>query len=183
MRPATAYAAPDGAAVVRGDVLDAPFVARAIHGHDAVMSCLGIRYKHPWAQRESPDDFISRSTAHIVAGMKAAGLRRVNAISAAGVADSRPALNVVIRFLVATSNVGVGYADLARMEDVLRTSGLDWQAVRATRLTGGAGTGKPRITRDFPVTTNIARADVAAFMLAEIERPQFTERTPMIAAA
>ena len=26
-------------------------------------------------------------------------------------------------------------------------------------------------------------ADVAAFMLAEIERPQFTERTPMIAAA
>lgn len=183
VRPSTPYEAPPGVRVVRGDVLDAGFVSSIIPSHDAVASCVGIKYAHPWARRESPDDFISRATVNIVAAMKAAGIRRITAISAAGVAESSPTRNVVIRFLIATSNVGVGYADLARTEQVLRDSGLDWQAVRPTRLTSSRGTGQPRLTDDFPASATIARADVAAFMLAEIERPQFTARTPMIAGS
>ena len=182
VRAATRYQAPDGVAVVRGDVLDPSFVASVVPGHDAVASCVGIRYTHPWAKRESPDDFISRATTHIVSGMKASSLRRVSVISAAGVGDSRPARNLVIRLLIATSNVGVGYADLARVEEILKASGLDWQAVRPIRLSGGTGTGRPRITDRFPASRTISRADVAAFMLAELERPAFTERTPMIDA-
>ena len=180
-RVATRYEAPANVAIVRGDVLDAGFVSSAIPNHDIVASCLGIKYAHPWARRESPDDFISRATRNIVSGMKAAGLSRLSVISAAGVADSKPARNPVIRFLIATSNVGVGYADLDRVEEVLRGSGLDWQAVRPTRLSGGAGTGRPRVTDRFPASATISRADVAAFMLAELERPSFTARTPMIA--
>ena len=180
VRPTTKYQAPAGVTVVRGDVLDPDFVRSVIPSHDVVASCVGIKYTHPWARRESPDDFISRATSNIVAAMKAAAIQRVTAISAAGVAESSPARNVFIRFLIATSNVGVGYADLARMEQVLRESGLDWQAVRPTRLTGGRGTGEPRLTDSFPASATIARADVAAFMLAEIERPQFSARTPMI---
>ena len=180
VRPVTPYEAPAGVAVVRGDVLDASFVAAVVPGHDAVASCVGIRYAHPWARRESPDDFISRATRNIVSGMRAAGLIRLSVISAAGVGDSKPARNPIIRFLIATSNVGVGYADLDRVEEVLRASGLDWQAVRPIRLSGGAGTGRARITDRFPALGSIPRADVAAFMLAELERPQFTQRTPMI---
>ena len=77
---------------------------------------------------------------------------------------------------------GVGTL-LRRMEQVLRASGLDWQAVRPVRLSGGAGTGRAAITDSFPASATIPRADVAAFMLAELERPHFTARTPMIAAA
>jgi putative NADH-flavin reductase len=182
VRSATQYEPPDGVAVVRGDVLNAGFVASVIPGHDAVASCVGIKYVHPWARRQSPDDFISRATANIIAAMKAAGLRRVSAISAGGVGDSRHTRNAVIRFLIATSNVGVGYADLDRVEQILRASGLDWQAVRPVRLSGGAGTGRVRRTDNFPASATIPRADVAAFMLSELERPQFSERTPMIAA-
>ena len=182
VRSATRYEAPDGVTVVRGDVLDASFVASVIPGHDAVASCIGIRYAHPWARRESPDDFISRATTNIVSGMRASGLSRLSVISAAGVGDSRPARNSIIRFLIATSNVGVGYADLDRVEEVLRGSGLDWQAVRPVRLSGGAGTGRPHVTDRFPATASIPRADVAAFMLGELEHPQFTDRTPMITA-
>ena len=183
VRSTTNYEPPNGSVtVVRGDVLDASFVASVVPGHDAVASCVGIKYAHPWARRESPDDFISRATSNIVSGMKAAGLRRLSAISAAGVGDSKPTRNPVIRFLIATSNVGVGYADLGRAEEVLRGSGLDWQAVRPVRLSGGAGTGRPRITDRFPASATIPRADVAAFMLAELERPQFTQRTPIIGA-
>jgi putative NADH-flavin reductase len=167
--------------VVQGDVLDDAFVAAVVqHGHEAVASCLGIRYAHPWARRESPDNFISRATANILSAMKAADVRRITAISAAGVAESRPAANLVIRFLIATSNVGIAYADLARVEQLLRESGLDWQAVRPTTLSSRRGTGTPRLTGGFPATASISRADVAAFMLAELERPAFTTRTPMI---
>jgi len=182
VRSATRYEAPDGVAVVRGDVLDASFVLSVLPGHEAVASCIGIRYAHPWARRESPDDFISRATTNIVSGMRACGLSRLSVISAAGVGDSRPARNLIIRFLIATSNVGVGYADLDRVEEVLRGSGLDWQAIRPVRLSGGAGTGRPRITDRFPALGSIPRADVATFMLGELERATFTDRTPMITA-
>jgi putative NADH-flavin reductase len=53
--------------VARGDVQDAGFVASVLRGQDAVMSGLGMRYRHPWAARQSPDDFISSSTTRIVA--------------------------------------------------------------------------------------------------------------------
>jgi len=182
VRSATRYEPPEGVAVVCGDMLDASFVASAVPGHDAVASCVGIRYAHPWARRESPDDFISRVTTNIVSAMKASGLRRLSVISAAGVGDSRSARNPVIRFLISTSNVGVGYADLERVEEVLRGSGLDWQAVRPVRLNAQPGTGRPHITDRFPAAATIPRADVAAFMLGELERPQFTQRTPMIEA-
>jgi hypothetical protein len=107
-------------------------------------------------------------------------VRRITVISAAGVGDSRPVLNLPMRFLVATSNVGVAYADLARVEAVLRASGLDWQAVRPTTLTHKAATGRVRQTDRYPATATIPREDVAAFMLDELERPEFSSRTPMI---
>ncbi len=181
-RPETIYDAPHGVHTVRGSVLAAEFVSSVIPGHDAVASCLGMRYAHPWARRESPDDFILRATTNIVAAMQSNGITRISAISAAGVAESRPEANLVIRFLIATSNVGVAYADLARVEQILRRSGLDWQAVRPTTLSHRRGSGKVRITSRYPATASIARADVAVFMLSELERAEFSERTPMVTA-
>jgi putative NADH-flavin reductase len=182
VRPSTAYPATAGVQVVRGDVLDPAFTAGVMTGHDAVMSGLGLRYTHPWAARRSPDDFISRATAHMVAGANASGLRRISVISAAGVGDSRATANIVIRMMIATSNVGVAYADLERVERILQESNLDWQAVRPTTLSNRRGTGRIRIADGFPMTASIAREDVAAFMLRELESGHFTARTPIITA-
>ena len=147
--PAQVTCRPSRVTVVRGEVLDAAFAAGVIPGHDAVVSGLGMRYRHPWAKRESPDDFTYRATLNIVSGMKTAGVRRISVISAAGVGDSRAALNWPMRFLLATSNVGTWYAALERAEGVLRESGLDWQAVRPTTLTRKAATGRVRITSEL----------------------------------
>jgi putative NADH-flavin reductase len=182
LRSVTGYTPADRVTVARGDVLDAAFAAGVIPGHDAVMSGLGMRYRHPWATPESPDDFTYRATLNIVSGMKTAGVRRISVISAAGVGDSRAMLNWPMRVLVATSNVGTSYAALEQVERVLRESGLDWQAVRPTTLTHKAATGRVRITHRYPMTAAIPREDVAAFMLREIESQQFTARTPMITA-
>ena len=182
VRPATSYEAPDGANVVRGNVLDADFVGRVVPGPDAVMSGLGMRYRHPWARRESPPDFTSTATRHIVAAMQQAGVGRISLISAAGVGDSRAPANVFIKLMIATSNVGYAYADLERVERTLRDSGLDWQAVRPTTLSYRPGTHRVRITNRYGATDSIAREDVSTFILHEIEADRFSARTPIITA-
>ena len=130
----------------------------------------------------SPDDFTSRATAAIVAAMTAAGVRRIAIISAAGVGDSRPALNWMMRAMLAVSNVGKAYADLERAEALLRASGLDWQAVRPTTLNHKPATGRARITDRYRVSDSIPRQDVAAFMLDQLETAAPSQRTPMITA-
>jgi uncharacterized protein YbjT (DUF2867 family) len=177
---------PAGVRVLRGDPLDAEFVARAVPGHDAVASGLGLRRKNPanpWSRLTSPPDFCSRSAANIIAAMRAAGLRRVTAISAAGVGESAARMNWLMRALVAHSTVGAGYRDLEVMERRYAESGLDWQTPRPTRLTDGPRTGRVRETDAFPLTAAIARADVAGYLLAQLEAPGFALRTPTITGA
>ena len=183
VREGADYTPPAGVRVLRGDPLDAGFAAAAIVGHDHVASGLGLRRSNPanpWSRLVSPPDFCSRSAAHIVAGMRAAGVTRVAAISAAGVGDSAARMNWLMRFFVATSNVGAGYRDLAVMERVYAESGLDWQTPRPTRLTDGPASGRVIETDAFPISAAISRADVAAYMLAQLAAPAFARRTPTI---
>jgi putative NADH-flavin reductase len=171
------------ARTLRGDVTDAAFVANAIGGHDAVLSALGLRRanpKNPWSKLVSPVDFASRTAEHIVAGMKHHGVTRVCAISAAGVAESAAAMNVTMKFLVATSKIGIAYHDLAVMEDVYAKGGVDYQCVRPTRLTDGSLTGDVRVVESFPTMAAISRADVAHYMLEQITKPRFDARLPTI---
>jgi putative NADH-flavin reductase len=172
---------PRGVELVLGDVLDASFVARVMRDHDIVVSALGMRYAHPWATRRSPDDFTERATRNIVDAMKSRGIDRLVVVSAAGVGDSRVGLNWPMRLMLKASNVGVAYADLERMEAVLAESGLDWHAVRPTTLTHGDRTGRAHATDSFGVTATIPRADVAEWLLHEVESPANGGiRTPMI---
>lgn len=183
LRDGADYTPPPGVAALRGDPLDATFVARAIAGHDRVASGLGLHRKHPgnpWSPLISPPDFCSRTAAHIVAGMRAAGVSRVVAISAAGVGDSAARMNWLMRFLVARSNVGVAYRDLAVMERVYADSGLDWQTPRPTRLSDGPASGRVVETDAFPLSAAISRADVAAYVLAQLVAPSLAARTPTI---
>lgn len=183
LRDGADYTPPPGVAALRGDPLDATFVARAIAGHDRVASGLGLRRKNPgnpWSPLISPPDFCSRTAAHIVAGMRAAGVSRIVAISAAGVGDSAARMNWLMRFLVARSNVGVAYRDLAVMERVYADSGLDWQTPRPTRLSYGPASGRVIETDAFPLSAAISRADVAAYVLAQLAAPSLAARTPTI---
>lgn len=183
VRDGAAYEAAAGVSVLRGDPLDAGFVARAIVGHDAVASGLGLKRrstKNPWSPLVSPPDLVSCSARHIVAGMRAAGVGRLCAISAAGVGESAARMNWLMRFLVATSSIGAGYRDLEAMERVYADSGLDWQTPRPTRLTDGPRTERVLETDAFPMSASISRADVAWYMLGQLTRPGFTSRTPTI---
>lgn len=66
------------------------------------------------------------------------------------------------------------YADLARMEDALRESDLDWTAVRPVRLTDRPLTGTYRTACGQNVRHGlfISRANVAHCMLRVLDDPE-----------
>ncbi|WP_405018891.1 SDR family oxidoreductase [Kitasatospora sp. NBC_00070] len=71
------------------------------------------------------------------------------------------------------------YADLARMEDVLRAAPLGWTSVRPPRLTNGPLTAAYRtaLDRNLPGGSTVSRADVAHCMLATLTRPDTVGHT------
>ncbi len=173
VRETTPFDAPAGVRVERGQVLDEPFVRAVLPGHDALVSCLGIRRKrpaHPWSPLASPPDFAERSARVLARAMKDAGVPRIVAVSAAGVGESAGCLPLAMRFLVRFSNVGASYRDLERMERVYAESGLDVLAVRPVTLANGRATGRVREGARYGAFSRIRRADVAAYLLDSAER-------------
>lgn len=174
--------APAGVRVVVDDVLRDGALDAAVKGHDAVLSALGIRRKNqpnPWSQLASPADFTTRTATALVKAMKAHGVKRVLAVSAAGVGDSRPGLNWMMRFMIRWTNVGANYRDLETMEQVYAASGLDWCCVRPTGLKDGPVTARVTTLDSFPFNAWISRADVADWMVRHLDG-ELTARTPII---
>ena len=183
VRAASSFEPPAGVRVIRGDVLDPAMLASAIDGQDAVASCLGIRRKakSPWAPMLSPPDFTARVAAVLIPAMQRAGVRRVVAISAAGVAESITQCSAVVRWVVSSGSVGVAYRDLAEMERRLSASSLDWLAVRPVTLVNGAPTGLAGKVDRFGLFSIIRRSDVAVWMLGALARPTpYIEQTVLL---
>ncbi|MFD1937473.1 NAD(P)-dependent oxidoreductase [Nonomuraea mangrovi] len=162
----------------------------AFDGVDAVVSCLGPR-------SGSEAGVTWRGTTAITLAMKATGVRRLVAVSAAPVGTVAspgrphpprrdPGDGIVMGDLlypVLKAVLRSTYADLARMEDVLRDSGLDWTAVRPVRLTHKplTGTYRTAFDRNLKGGRYISRADVAHFLLRVVERQDSVGRSVGIA--
>ena len=172
------------ARIVTADVLRPGCLAEQVAGHDVVLSSLGLKRRHPanpWSALVSPPDFCSITASALVTAMQTHGASRVIAVSAAGVADSAPTMNWLMRFFVRSSNVGVAYRDLAAMEGIFAASPLDWCCPRPTRLTNGPLTRRVKTTDRFSVSAAISRADVAWWMIERVHHPT-TLRLPLITA-
>jgi len=160
--------AANGLVVVRGDPRDAGALRAALTGQDAVLSALGP----PGVGRSTVVSDSARST---VAAMQATGIRRLLVVGVAVLFENEGLLTAIARrtFL---RNVA---KDHAEMEAILRASGLDWTVVRPPRLTNGAltrsyGAADERLPEGAALT--ISRADVADFLLDEVEHPAHVRR-------
>jgi putative NADH-flavin reductase len=184
VRADSSYEPPSVVTLLHDDVLREGAIAEAARGRDAIVSCLGIRRRHPrnpWSRLMSPANLTSHAASLIVAAAAAARIERVISISAAGVADSAPRMSWPLRLVFRLSQIGRTYRDLAAMEAVYSRSTLDWTAVRPVTLVDRPARGFGEVER-FRLTATIPREAVALWMLDHLVgggRP----RTPIIGAS
>ena len=154
--------------VVRGDVLDGGAVSDAVDGQDAVLVALSV------ALRKRDPAVNAQGTLNVIRSMQRYHVRRLVVLSAGGTQQGPdPNAPWVFDKILKPLFLQNAYADLRRMETSVRQSELAWTIVRAAGLVDGPARGVYRSGPGYslPGGRRIARADVAAFMLDELERP------------
>jgi uncharacterized protein YbjT (DUF2867 family) len=153
-----------GARLVRGDIVDRVVVAEAMSGQEAAVYAVG---PGPGQSAATTADGILR----VVRTMQTYGVRRLIALSAAGVDPEEEAPRSFLARLLRPRQEAADPGEVRRMEVTVRQSGLDWTLVRPSRLTDGPATGLYRAGpgHALPDTRPIARADVAAYVLDQLE--------------
>jgi putative NADH-flavin reductase len=164
----------DGLKVIRGNLL-AEEIGAALAGHDAVISAVGP----PGPGRTS---VAQESARAIVAAMEATGVRRLLIV---GVAVLFEDAGILARLLRRTLLRGVA-DDSAAMEQIVKATRFDWTIVRPPRLTNGLRTERYGVADDHLPNgaggaSAISRADVAHFILEELDRSEHLRRVVGIA--
>ena len=145
----------------------------AIRGKDAVLVSIGT---HNYF---SMDRTCSNATKAIVASMKETGVKRIIVLSSYGAGPgNRAYLSWFPR-----SILGYILDDKDKQEEIIMKSGLDYTIVRPPRLMNKPAKGNIFITTalsyKLPVM-EIARADVAAFMLQTATQNTYVNQTASI---
>lgn len=163
--------------VLRGDVLDAASVYRAVAGRDAVLSALG-----PSPRKTSP--VLSQGVRHILDAMEKHRVRRIVVLSAAGALREpagSPMGNIGLRFF--RTVLSAVYEEHRKMLEEIQRRDLDWIAVRAVLLTKGPPKSRYRVAVEGIPRWGfrISRADVADFMIRQLTSDEFVRKMPAIA--
>jgi putative NADH-flavin reductase len=133
----------------------------ALPDHDAVLSALG-------PPGPGPTTILRTGARSLVAAMQAARLRRLLVVSAAMLFDDAGFLARLLRRTL-LRNVA---EDSGEMERFITLSELDWTIARPPRLTNGPLTKRYHIEdgRMPRGKRSLSRADVAHFLLCEVEQ-------------
>lgn len=163
--------------VIQGDVLKAEDVATTLKGTDTVVSLFGhVKGSPKWLQ--------TRGTEHIVQAMQQQGIRRIISLSGGGLPfpekDEPKLPDKLIRFIMKLAVPHI-LEDANKHAEVLRDSGLDWVIVRGPRLTDDDERGEYRVGWvGVNASTKISRADLADFILKQVEATQFHHQMPFV---
>jgi len=151
--------------VVRGNVLDFDKVQEVVKGQDAVLSALG--HKRFFIKTT----ILFRGTKNIIEAMQKHNVNRFICITSLGINDSRFKLGLYYTLFVIPFIVFFYFLDKSKQEKLIRNSGLSWTIIRPGQLTNGKKRGLykhgPNLGNCI-VTKTISRADVAHFMLSQL---------------
>jgi len=160
--------------VLQGDALDASSVEAAVAGQDAVLSALGTRSARPTT-------LFSESTNNIISAMDKHGVRRLVCITGIGAGDSKGHVGFLYDRVMLPFVVKNIYEDKTRQEEAIKQSDLEWVIVRPARLTDESAKGEYNVFLGGSYTAKtISRADVAAFMLAQLTDDTYVHKMPVI---
>ena len=161
--------------IIRGDVLDRESVAAAVRGHDAVISALGHK------RFFYPTRILSDGTRNILSAMETHKVRRFVCETALGTGNTVGRLGLLYDLFVIPLVLPFYFYDKTRQEKLIAASETDWVIVRPGILTNSAKRGSFRHGFDvgsFFRSVRISRADVADFMIDQLESDTYLGTAP-----
>ncbi|HSO04800.1 MAG TPA: NAD(P)H-binding protein [Candidatus Limnocylindrales bacterium] len=165
--PATLGPVDPAVAVEAGDARDPQAVAGVLAGAQGVISTIG---GHGMGRSTAITDVMTT----IVAGMPAG--TRLLAVSTVGAGDSASQLPRAVRMGVLPL-LRNAIADHNGQERVIMASDLDWTIARCVGLTDDGATGEVHVLTAGRVGgSRIARADVARWLVANLQDPTYSRQ-------
>jgi putative NADH-flavin reductase len=162
---------------VRGNALRGSDVTAAVTGMNAVIQVLGVGLGDLFL----PVHLFSDATRILLAAMQAQGVKRLICVTGFGAGDSRARVNC-LQLLPFRFFLGRAYDDKDVQERLIKDSALDWTIARPGVLTNGSRTGRYKILKEPLEWRNgiISRADVADFLVQQIEDRAYLRKTPVL---
>ncbi len=157
-----------------GDVLDVAAVRSAVRGRDAVLCTLGDG---------RAGTVRAAGTQNILEAMQSTGVERLLCQSTLGMGDSYGNLNFLWKHILFGWYLKRVFTDHTKQEDCVMQSHTAYTLIRSSAFTDGPAGGAYKV--DFPgsyrdLTLKISRADVATFMLAQLDNVAYVRRAVSI---
>jgi uncharacterized protein YbjT (DUF2867 family) len=152
--------------VAPGDVHDLAAVATAVDGSDAVLSTLGVPFG------KTPVSVYSDGVTNIVTAMRAAGVKRLAAVSSGAIGPHPEPLGgflfeKVMQPYVVNKLGKTVYDDMRRMEAIVADSDLAWTIVRPSGLFEAAAVSDYAVEVEYVGYRFTARIDLADCLLRQ----------------
>jgi len=150
--------------IIQGDVLNIEDVNKAIAGQDAVLCSLGMP---PYDKSK----LRTNGTINIINSMESNQVRRLICQTSLGFGDSKEVLPWHMKYILVPFLLKNAFRDHHLQEGKIEKSNLDWTIVRPGNMTnrGKTGSYKSGFSPSEKITLKISRADVAHFMLSQID--------------
>ena len=163
--------------VITGSLTDEQALTDAVRGQAAVISTLGVRRSF------TSGGLIAQSMPRIVRAMQDHGVLRLIFTSAFGVGNTRRDVPFGPRLFMRLLLQDI-YRDKELGEATLRASGLDWTLVYPSGLIDAPATGQCRAGERLSLSgfPRIARADLATFLLAQIDDATYVRKGVLISS-
>ena len=164
--------------LIQGGVFEPDKLNEHFNGCDMVISALGT------GTNNSYTEIYSEGGRNILSAMRVNGIKKLITITAGLIDVSDPSTDNFFLNRVIRPNYNKVYYDQTRWETVLDdTKDIDWICVRPTYLTNKAFTGKYRVQHKHCPKggTKISRADLADFIVSQIDSDEFVHKKPVIA--
>jgi putative NADH-flavin reductase len=173
----------DNLRVIAGDVLDPTAVQSVIAGQDAVLSALGV----PYGRKEIT--LYSRSIATIIDAMKDNGVTRLACISSSATDPEFARQDTgggffferVLKPIIENTMGKTLYADMLRMETLVRASGLEWTVIRPSGLFATDAVTDYATAENFLPHRFTSRSDLADFLLRQATETEFVGKVAAVA--
>jgi uncharacterized protein YbjT (DUF2867 family) len=153
----------NGVQVLIGDATRPEDVQRAVHGQDAVIDAIGGTTPYRATTLESS------SVRNMIHAMRSGNVRRLIVVSMMGLGESRAQAPFWYRHLLMPTFLHGSTRDKALMEAEVAASGLDYVIARPPILKDDPPTGSVVVLGIGATGHTITRADLANFLVDQIE--------------